>query len=68
MESFEVELTDEERDRLECRGQRRGIDPPEEYLQTLVDQLLALMAEESKEVDADVEEDIESKLEALGYL
>lgn len=72
MDRITVELTDDQRERLERRGRRRGVESAEAYLQTLVDQLLALMDEEAQdgdgEFDEDVDEAVESKLEALGYL
>lgn len=64
MESVRIEVTEEQRERLQQRGERRGIDSAEEYLQTLVEQLLARMDESPQTVD----EEVESKLESLGYL
>ena len=64
METFEVELTDEQIELLEKRGQRRGIESGDEYLQTLVEQLVAQMDDDQRSAD----EEVEAKLESLGYL
>lgn len=64
MERFEVELTDEQVELLEKRGQRRGVESADEYLQTLVEQFVAQMNDEQQSVNREVER----KLESLGYL
>lgn len=64
METFEVELTGEQIEILEMRGQRRGIESADEYLQTLVEQFVAQMDDDQQSVDGEVE----AKLESLGYL
>lgn len=64
METFEVKLTDEQIELLEKRGQRRGIESGDEYLQTLVEQLVAQMDDDQRSAD----EEVEAKLESLGYL
>lgn len=64
METFEVEITDEQMQRLEKRAHRRGIDSTEEYLQTLVEQFVAQIDDERQGVN----QEVEAKLESLGYL
>lgn len=64
METFEVELTGEQIELLEKRGQRRGVESTDEYLQTLVEQFVAQMDDDKQNVDGEVE----AKLESLGYL
>lgn len=64
METFEVELTGEQIELLEKRGRRRGIEPADEYLQTLVEQFVAQMDDDQQNIDGEVE----AKLESLGYL
>jgi len=64
METFELELTDEQIERLEKRGQKRGVESVDEYIQTLVEQFIAQMDDNQRSVGAEVE----TKLESLGYL
>lgn len=64
METFEVELTAEQFELLERRGQRRGFESADAYLQTLVEQFIAQMDDDQQSVDGEVE----AKLESLGYL
>jgi len=64
MKTFEIELTDEQIEPLEKRGRKRGVESADEYLQTLVEQLIAQMDDDQQSVDREVE----AKLESLGYL
>ena len=64
METFEVELTGDQIELLEKRGRRRGVESADEYLQTLVEQFVAQMDDDQQSVD----EEVEAKLELLGYL
>ena len=64
METFELELTDEQIERLEKRGQKRGVESVDEYIQTLVEQFIAQMDDNQRSVSVEVE----TKLESLGYL
>jgi|GEM_PF-6294769 len=64
MHTVAVELTDEQRARLETRAHRRGIDDVEVYVQTLVAQFVAQIDDE----DGRLDDEVASTLESLGYL
>lgn len=64
MEMLEVELTDEQIELLEKRGRKRGVESADDYLQTLVEQFVAQMNDDQQSFD----EEVEAKLESLGYL
>lgn len=64
MEMLEVELTDEQIELLEKRGRKRGVESADDYLQTLVEQFVAQMDDDQQSFD----EEVEAKLESLGYL
>jgi predicted transcriptional regulator len=64
MQAFTIKLTDEQASRLQRRGERRGCDNVEEYVQTIITQFVAQMDTETRSID----EEVETKLESLGYL
>jgi hypothetical protein len=64
MNTFNLKLTGEQVEILNKHGRRRGIESTDEYLQTLVEQLITQMDDNPQSLSGEVE----AKLESLGYL
>lgn len=66
MHEISVELTESEIETLSRCADRRDIDSVETYAETLLKQFVAYAL--SHEGDQEVDKEIKSKLETLGYL
>lgn len=66
MPDISVNLTESEMETPSRCAKRRNIDSVSAYTETLLTQFVAF--EESRGSDREVDEEIESKLEDLGYL
>ena len=66
MHQINIELTETEIETLSHCADRRGIDAVDAYVETLLKQFVAYASRQGG--NQEVDEEIKSKLESLGYL